>query len=223
MLVPLAIAYLGAWVALMLWIAGDWCWVEGWLFGVWLSALSVGVIVWLKRNNPSLLAERFRRPGTGGQKGWDRAVVMGLRVGQALWVLALSLDPKRVAWSPPLPIIVKVAGGLMLLPSAFFFARAFRDNSFLSPLVRIQAERKQHVVDTGVYGVVRHPMYLGAVLMFAGAPLMIGSLAGLVVGAGMITTLVLRIGGEEKMLVAELEGYAAYREKVRWRLLPFVW
>jgi protein-S-isoprenylcysteine O-methyltransferase Ste14 len=89
--------------------------------------------------------------------------------------------------------------------------------------VRVQIERKQRVVSTGVYGFVRHPMYLGAVLMFAGAPLLLGSAIGLLPAAAMMLLLGFRIVGEERVLADELEGYAEYRQKVRYRLLPFVW
>ena len=111
----------------------------------------------------------------------------------------------------------------MLLASSFFFFRAFHDNTFLSPLVRIQVERKQHVVSTGVYRFVRHPMYLGALLLFAGTPLLLGSFAGLAIAAALAIFLGLRIVGEERLLDDELEGYTDYRRKVRYRLIPLIW
>jgi len=90
-------------------------------------------------------------------------------------------------------------------------------------MVRIQTERKQRVISTGVYGLVRHPMYLGAVFMMFGAPLLLGSLWGLIVAAFAFCVLVGRIIGEEKMLINELEGYSEYVKTVRYRLFPFVW
>jgi protein-S-isoprenylcysteine O-methyltransferase Ste14 len=105
----------------------------------------------------------------------------------------------------------------------FFFFRAFADNTFASALVRIQSERGHHVVSTGVYGIVRHPMYLGASLLMIGTPMLLGSVCGLVVGAIFTVLLMARIVGEERMLVEELEGYAEYREKVKYRLVPYVW
>ncbi len=77
--------------------------------------------------------------------------------------------------------------------------------------MRIQSERGQHVIDTGVYGLVRHPMYLGADLMFVGGALLLGSAVGLLVGLGLVLLLVLRIFGEEKLLASDLEGYQGYR------------
>ena len=97
------------------------------------------------------------------------------------------------------------------------------ENTFLSAQVRIQGERQQQVITTGVYGLVRHPLYLGCALMMLGAPLLIGSVYGLLISALGLLLLVGRIMGEERMLLEELDGYAAYRQKVKYRLIPFVW
>jgi protein-S-isoprenylcysteine O-methyltransferase Ste14 len=111
----------------------------------------------------------------------------------------------------------------MLAGSFFLFFRSYTDNTFLSPLVRIQEERKQRVISTGVYGIVRHPMYLGGILMFFGAPLLIGSGYGLLAGLALTILLMARITGEEEMLGRELDGYREYMQKVRYRLVPFLW
>jgi protein-S-isoprenylcysteine O-methyltransferase Ste14 len=218
-----AALYVAAWPALMFLLAGDIRWVEGWIFATWYVALCATVIVWLYRENPALLAERYRRPGTGGQKGADQIAVYALAVGFAAWIALMPLDVRRFGWTPHLPPWPKALGAALLVASAFLLFRSFRDNSFLSPLVRIQSERKQQVVSSGVYGFVRHPMYLGAVAMFVGVPLLFGSLVGLGVGAAMTLVLALRIVGEERVLGDALEGYGEYRKKVRYRLLPFVW
>jgi protein-S-isoprenylcysteine O-methyltransferase Ste14 len=218
-----AALYIAAWPALLFVVAGDVRWIEGWLFAGWFLGLCATVIVWLVRKDPALLAERYRRPGTGGQGGRDRAVVYAIVGGFATWIVLMPLDARRFGWTPSLPVALKATGGAILLASAFLLFRAFYDNTFLSPLVRVQIERKQRVVSTGVYGFVRHPMYLGAVLMFAGTPLLLGSAVGLLPAAAMMLLLGFRIVGEERVLADELEGYAEYREKVRYRLLPFVW
>jgi protein-S-isoprenylcysteine O-methyltransferase Ste14 len=97
------------------------------------------------------------------------------------------------------------------------------DNTFLSTRVRIQDERKQQVVSTGTYAFVRHPLYLGCFLMMMGAPLMLGSVYGLLLSVIGTIAICFRIVGEEKMLSLELEGYDGYRKKVKYRMIPFIW
>jgi len=89
--------------------------------------------------------------------------------------------------------------------------------------VRIQRERGHHVTDTGVYGIVRHPMYLGGDLMFVGGALLLGSVCGLLVALAEVLLFVMRIFGEEKLLACDLEGYPEYLQKVRYRLVPRIW
>jgi protein-S-isoprenylcysteine O-methyltransferase Ste14 len=221
--VAFTVLYVASWPALMLVLAGDARWLEGWVFSGWFVGLCTTVIVWLYRHDPALLAERYRRPGTGGQKGRDEAVVYALGFVFAAWIVTMPLDARRFGWTPAPPVAAKVLGGVLLLAAAFLMFRAFHDNTFASPLVRVQTERKQRVVSTGVYGFVRHPMYLGAILMFVGAPLLLGSAIGLAWAAVMTGLLAFRIVGEERVLTGELEGYAEYRRRVRFRLLPFVW
>lgn len=209
--------------AMVLFLSGDWLWLEGWLFGIWYVVLGSSTIVYLYRHDPELLKERFRRPGTGGEKEWDRYLITIFKLAFSAWLVIMPFDAKRYGWTVGFPAWLKAAGLLMLLVSAFFLYRVFTDNPFLSPLVRIQKERKQRVISTGVYAFVRHPMYLGAVLMVFGAPMLLGSMYGMLLGAVMSLMLVLRILGEEKMLAEELDGYKEYQKKVRYRLIPYVW
>jgi protein-S-isoprenylcysteine O-methyltransferase Ste14 len=215
--------YIAALPALMLLLAGDVRWFEGWLFAAWFIVLCAIVITWLSLKDPALLAERFRRPGSGGQEHWDRAWVYFMQLSFIAWIVIMPLDARRFGWTPPFAPWVKAVGGALLLASSFLLFRAFHDNTFLSPLVRIQGERKQHVISTGVYGFVRHPMYLGAVLLFTGAPLLLGSMVGLGIAGLMTLLLAARIPREERLLTNELDGYAEYRRRVRYRILPFLW
>jgi protein-S-isoprenylcysteine O-methyltransferase Ste14 len=216
-------AYLLAWPSLLLWLSGDAHWLEGWAFSVWFVTLCATCITWLYRRDPELLSERFRRPGTGGQSREDTFIVYGLLLGFVTWIVVAPLDARRFAWTPPLPRWLEAAGGIVLLAAAFLFFRSFTDNTFLSPLVRIQRDRNQRVVSSGVYGLVRHPMYLAATLMFLGGPLLLGSAWALGVGAALVLLLARRIVGEERLLARDLEGYDAYRKVVRYRVLPGIW
>lgn len=126
-------------------------------------------------------------------------------------------------WSPFFPVWLKVLGGVALVPALYLIYQATVENTYLSTLVRIQTDRNQHVISSGVYGFVRHPLYLGCLFMILGAPLLLGSLYGLIIDVIAVIVLVGRIIGEENMLVNELDGYEEYKKKVKYRLVPFVW
>jgi protein-S-isoprenylcysteine O-methyltransferase Ste14 len=207
---------------LVLWLSGDWRWVEGWIFCVWWVFFDAAVLLWLRSRDPALFAERMRMPGSGGESRSDLAIVIGIKVGFLALIVVPALDV-RFGWTPRLPLWSEVCGGILLLGGGFPFFRAFTDNTYLSPLVRIQTERGQHVIDTGVYGLVRHPMYLGASLVFIGGALLLGSISGLLVSLAIVGLLVVRVFVEEKLLVRDLEGYQEYLQKVRYRLVPHVW
>ena len=209
--------------ALLLFLSGDWFWTEGWIFSIWYAVLCFATIMHLYRKDPALLAERYQRPGGKNQKRWDVYVVYAIAVGFLAWIIIIPLDAKRFGWTVGSPLAIKAIGGLALILSFYFFYRSYSDNTFASALVRIQGDRKQQVVSDGVYGMVRHPMYLGGVLLFVGGPMLMGSRYGLMVGLQLTLLLAFRIHGEEKMLASELEGYADYQKKVRYRLIPFVW
>ena len=217
-LAGLPVVFLG----LLLWLSGDWRWVEGWIFGIWWVSLVAAILLWLLYRDPALLAERFRMPGSGGESRSDLAIVIGMKVCFLAFFVVAPLDV-RYGWTPRLPLWCEVCGGILLLGGSFPFFRAFTDNTFASQLVRIQTERGQHVIDTGVYRYVRHPMYLGGSLVFVGGALLLGSISGLLLGVALVGLFVVRIFGEEKLLARDLEGYKEYLQKVRYRLVPHVW
>ncbi|PWT70773.1 MAG: isoprenylcysteine carboxyl methyltransferase [Bacteroidetes bacterium] len=218
-----SILYLLFWPFLFLRLSGDWKWTEGWMFVAWLLLTCAAVMIYLYVKDPALMVERFRKPGTGNQKSWDRVVLSGVVLLYAIWILIIPLDSKRYGWTTHFPNSLRNVGGIFLLLSSFFLFRSFTDNTFLSPLVRVQEERKQKLVTTGVYSFVRHPMYLGALFMFLGVPLLTGSYFGIGVGMLAVILLAARAMGEEKMLEKEFEEYAAYKQKVRCRMVPFLW
>jgi protein-S-isoprenylcysteine O-methyltransferase Ste14 len=217
--------WVAAWPALMFVLAGHVDWLEGWLFTGWVIGLYATVTVWMYLKDPALLAERHRpaSKGSTGIERQDRLLVLLLFLGFAVWIVLMPLDARRFGWTPGFSLRLKGLGGVLLMLSSFFLFRAFHDNTFLSGLARIQSEREQRVVSTGVYAVVRHPMYLGMVLMFTGAPLLFGSRVGLVIAAAITLLLAVRITREERLLAEALDGYEEYRRKVRYRLLPLVW
>ena len=215
-------AYVLGIATLVLWLSGDWRWVEGWIFGVWLLSFFAVTGLWLHYKDPALLAERMRMPGSGGESRADMAILLVAKLGFIAWLVLPPLDV-RFGWMRRLPLWSEVCGGIMLLGGSFFIFRALADNTFASQMVRIQTEHGHHVADTGVYGIVRHPMYLGGDLMLVGGALLLGSVCGLLVALAEALMFVLRIFGEEKLLARDLEGYREYAQKVRYRLVPHVW
>ena len=220
--ITLTIFYLLLFPVLILFLSGDWFWIEGWIFGVWFMILCITCIVYLYRHNPALLAERYKHKADN-QAGWDRYFIILIQVSFLAWIIIMPLDAKRFAWTTHFHVLSEIIGGIMLLFSSFLFFRSYTDNSFLSPLVRVQTERQQHVVSTGVYAFVRHPMYLAGTLLFVGAPMLLGSVYGILSGVVFSMMIMLRILGEEKLLAKELEGYEEYKKKVKYRLIPFIW
>jgi len=217
-LVGALVVFLG----LLPWLSGDWRWVEGWIFGVWWVSFAAVILLWLRSRDAALYTERFRMPGSGGESRSDLAILIGLKACFFAYLVVPRLDA-RFGWTARLPLWCEVCGGILLLGGSLPFFRAFTDNTFASQLVRIQTERGQHVIDTGVYGFVRHPMYLGASLVFIGGAVLLGSISGLVLGLAIVGLIVVRIFGEEKLLARDLEGYKEYLQKVRYRLVPHVW
>jgi len=209
--------------AIILPVSGNWFWVEGWIFSLWFDAMVLSNYVYLYLYDPALLAERSKAPGSDNQKKWDKVILSGAYVMWLAWFILMPLDAQRFGWSPAFPVWLKVIGGLALIPSLYFIYRATVENTFLSTMVRIQTDRKQQVISTGVYGFVRHPLYLGVLLMLFGAPLLLGSLFGFIISLIALVVLAGRIIGEEKMLVNELEGYEDYKKKVKYRLIPYIW
>ncbi len=209
--------------ALILLLGGNWRWVEGWIFGLWLDAMILSVTLYLYLKDPALLAERAQMPGSQNQKPWDKYLLTAIYLVALAWLIIMPLDAERFKWSPLFPMWLKILGGLVLLPALYLIYQPTVENTYLSTLVRIQSERKQHVISTGVYGFVRHPLYLGCLLMMLGAPLLLGSIYGLILSLIGLILVAGRILGEERMLTNELEGYEEYKKKVVYRLIPFIW
>ncbi|HLJ51864.1 MAG TPA: isoprenylcysteine carboxylmethyltransferase family protein, partial [Rhizomicrobium sp.] len=121
------------------------------------------------------------------------------------------------------PAAVEVLGGLLILIGFAATVPVFRANSFAAPVVRVQEERGQRVIDSGPYALVRHPMYAAALLYLLGVPLLLGSWYGLIGTALIALGISWRAVKEENVLRHELAGYGEYMTRVRWRLVPYVW
>jgi protein-S-isoprenylcysteine O-methyltransferase Ste14 len=217
-----AILFYIALPAIFMWISGNWLWVQGLIFAGWFFVTCETIAVWLFIRNPYLFAERLK-PGKGNQKPWDKVFLILLEIVFVAWYVLMPLDASRFGWSPEFPLWLHILGGVMLLGATYLFFKCYADNPYLAAVVRIQDDRGQKVISTGIYGVMRHPLYLGGVLLFVGTPLLLGSLVGVGSTVIFVAGLIIRIFGEEKMLLEELEGYAQYKTKVRYRILPYIW
>ena len=140
----------------------------------------------------------------------------------AAFVTLIALPPLdyRFGWSP-VPWYVSVIGDALVALSFYFFYLVSKVNTYAAANVRV--EKGQHVIDTGVYGHVRHPMYFGALFLIVGTPLALGSWWTLFLTPVFLLLLYFRIASEEKVLMRDLAGYAEYQRKVRYRLIPYVW
>jgi protein-S-isoprenylcysteine O-methyltransferase Ste14 len=201
--------------------AGTLAWPAGWVFLILFFGSLASLILWLSRHNPALLKERMAL-SQPGQKAWDKGIYLLLYVISIFWLILMPLDAVRFHWSQ-VPLWLQIAGVLLLLCSFYIFYRTFRENSYLSPVVRIQEDRGQTVISTGPYQYVRHPMYSAFLFFIPGTALLLGSWYGLLWGLLLIGLFARRAVLEERTLRDELQGYAAYMTQVTYRLVPYVW
>jgi protein-S-isoprenylcysteine O-methyltransferase Ste14 len=151
------------------------------------------------RRDPALLASRLGSLVQRGQPFWDKIFLLTFIVVWCGWLVLMALDAQR--WhSSDVPLALNVLGGALVIAGFLATLLVFRENSFAAPVVRVQAERAQCVIDTGPYSVVRHPMYASAVLYLLGMPLLLGSWYGLLVVPLMVLALAPRAVFEERLL-----------------------
>lgn len=207
--------------ALLFACAGTMHWPSAWVFLATCALLGPLCGWWLYRVDPALLAERLRPVLQKDQPAADKAFMIVFVIAMLAWLAAMGLD--RRTQSSDVPVAFQALGLVLFVLSTLFILWVFRENSFAAPVVKLQAERAQRVVSTGPYAHVRHPMYSGMILFFAGVPLLLGSWWGLVMAPIIVVLFAVRIGIEERTLREGLPGYSDYMTRVRYRLLPGVW
>jgi protein-S-isoprenylcysteine O-methyltransferase Ste14 len=203
--------------------AGTLAWPQGWSFLALFFGCSQATGLWLLRRDPALLAERMKSPLSANQTPRDRAIIVAIMIAFVGWLVFMALDAQRFGWSHT-PPWAQVLGALLIVAAFGGWITVLRANSFAATQIRLQPDRGQTVITTGPYAMVRHPMYAYVLLLMTGAPLLLGSLWGLLFGfATFVPLLALRIHGEEAMLMIGLRGYHEYAQSVRYRLIPGVW
>lgn len=212
-----------AWAAVLFAAAGRLNWWMGWAYiGSLVIFTIVGRAVVMVKN-PDLLEERAASFNKEDVKPWDRVLVLLMVVVLPLLMMLVAGLDVRFGWSPPIALGVKLAAWAVLLFGMLVANWALIENSFFSGTVRIQKERDHSVVSTGPYAWVRHPGYAGALVANIVTPIMLGALWALIPAVILCAVTVLRTVLEDNALQHDLNGYAAYAGRVRYRLVPLVW
>ena len=192
---------------------------QGWAYaGVSIFASALYTL-YLVKYDPALL-QRRQQAGPSHEKEPAQKIIILFIIAAFVALIALPPLDYRFGWSP-VPWTVSVIGDALVAFSFYFFYLVSKVNTYAAANVRV--EKGQRVVDTGVYGFVRHPMYFGALFLVVGTPLALGSWWTLLLTPVFVLLLYFRIASEENVLMRDLAGYADYQRKVRYRLIPFVW
>ena len=207
---------MGALLFLPAWTLDYWqAWTLLAVFGV--SAL--GVTLYLMKKDPMLL-ERRMQGGPTAEKEWSRKIIQTITAIMFIAMLVVPALDHRLHWST-VSLSVSIAGDVLVGLGFLIIFYVYKENTFASATIELAPEQK--VVTTGLYALVRHPMYMGALFLLVGMPLALGSWWGLFVYILFIPALLWRILDEEKFLAKNLRGYSEYLNKVPYRLVPYLW
>jgi protein-S-isoprenylcysteine O-methyltransferase Ste14 len=201
--------------------AGRIDWWQGWMFLTAFFIPALVVSLRLARDDPALMRQRMASPIQSGQPLTDKVLMGCIALVFAGWLVAMGFEGGR--HPAPFPPWLEAIGAIGVSAMFVLADRVMHANTFLAPMVRIQDERGQHVVDTGPYAVVRHPFYSAALILFVSAPLLLDSWWGEAGAAVLAAALALRILLEERVLRTSLNGYGDYAARVRYRLVPRIW
>ncbi|MDO4477968.1 MAG: isoprenylcysteine carboxylmethyltransferase family protein [Lachnospiraceae bacterium] len=197
-------------------VAGDWHFRSGWLFWAVFCAPTLLITAYFLKKDPALIERRMLPQETRPQQ------MIGQSIAGLLFcaIIILPALDHRFTWSH-VPFGLSFVGAGLILAGFVLVFLVFRENSFASRAVQLMKD--QEVITTGPYALVRHPMYLGAVLVIVATPVALGSWWGLLLSAPLVGVIIFRIRDEEMMLLSGLPGYEAYCRRTRYRLIPFIW
>src|SRR5262249_8111108 len=192
---------------------------QAWVFiGVFMTSVSA-IGLYLSSHDPALLARR-KKFGPTNERSPAQKIAVTIGVLTLLGVLVFSAVAHRVGWSS-VPAYGALAGDALVALGFFMQLRVFKENTYGGSTIETVADQK--VISTGPYAFVRHPMYVGVLIMITGIPLALDAWWGLAIIALAVRALIWRILDEERLLKHELHGYAEYTQKVRYRLVPYLW
>ena len=207
------VVMVGALIFLPAW---SFAYVEGWIFmGILFIPMFVAGIVMMFKS-PDLLKSRLSAKET--EK--EQKLVIGLSLLMFIGAFVVAGLNFRFKWLE-IPFWSVILAACIFIAAYIFYAEVLRENAYLSRTIEVQEGQK--VVDTGLYGVVRHPMYMVTLVLFLSMPFVLGSLFSFFIMLVYIPIIVVRIINEEKFLEKELNGYTEYKKKVKYRLIPFIW
>jgi len=215
-----ALAVLAAVMGLLLFVpAGTVRYWEAWAYLVIFVGASALITLYLMRRDPELLERRMRGGPTAEKQSAQKFIMLCTSIAFIALLLVPAFD-HRFGWST-MPIAAVMAGDVLVAIGFYLIFLVYRENTFTSAIIEVAENQK--VISTGPYEIVRHPMYASASLYLLGTPLALASYWGFVPVAAMMPFLIWRLIDEERFLARNLAGYTAYQERVRHRLIPFVW
>ncbi len=207
---------LGLALFLPAWTLNYW---QAWVFLAVFGLSVLAITLYLMKNDPKLL-ERRVKAGPVAEQQTSQKIIQGLAGIAFIATIVLPALDHRFGWSRVPPYWV-IGGDILVALGLYFVFLVFKENSYTSAVIEVGAEQK--IISTGPYAYVRHPMYIGALVMLLGVPPALGSWWGLLTIIPMSMTISWRLLDEEKFLLKNLPGYADYQNKVKFRLVPFIW
>jgi protein-S-isoprenylcysteine O-methyltransferase Ste14 len=192
---------------------------QAWLYLLLFFGMSAAITLDLMHRDHALLERRMKGGPTAERRPLQRFLMLGASLG-FIGLLVLPALDFRFKWSI-VPLRGVVIGDVLFAIGFGFIGRVYRENTFTS--ATIEVAEGQRVIATGPYAIVRHPMYASALLYLVGTPLALGSYTGLLAVAFMLPFLIWRLVDEERLLARDLPGYTDYQQRVRYRLVPFLW
>jgi protein-S-isoprenylcysteine O-methyltransferase Ste14 len=192
---------------------------QAWVFLIAFFGPAFAITIYLMKMDPGLLERRISA-GPLHEKETNQKIIQSLAQASFLLVIIFPVLDHRFGWSI-VPPYINIVGDILIVIGFYIVFLVFKENTFASALIEVTTEQK--VISTGPYASVRHPMYIGALILLLGTPLALGSLWGVLTIIPIMAVIIWRLLDEERFLAKSLPGYLEYEKKVKYRLVPFVW